>query len=155
MAKSMKTAGFAALAAIILIFVSGCSYHFSARVSGVFLPSQRPILGYARSGNEREGGQLLLGSLEKQECKGSYELSSKGISVFGVALKDQRYGGTIYCLDGRTGKFEYVSETKGKTGVVTGKIGNENFTVKISGASGLNCDGDQYCIYGVRWSHEN
>jgi hypothetical protein len=154
MARSIKTVSFAALTAIILPFISGCSYYFGARVSGVFLPSQKPILGYVRSGNEREGGLLLLGSLEKQDCEGSYKLSSKGITVFGVALKVQRYGGTIYCLDGRTGDFEYVSETKGRTGLVTGKIGNEMFSVKISDASGLGCNGDEFCIFGVRWSYE-
>ncbi|HEV7318348.1 MAG TPA: hypothetical protein VGO04_07040 [Ensifer sp.] len=134
--------------------LTGCSYLFKSGVEGSFTETGRPLVGYVMSRNEKERGTLNLGSAEKQECKGRYEVSQAGTSVLGLSIKDQVYKGQIYCLDGRVGHFELVSAKKGRTGSIAGEIGGKTFRADLIEQSGNECENDE-CRRGVKWTYES
>ena len=140
--------------AIFAISVSGCSYLFGARVSGSFLGSNRPILGFVRSGNEAEGGVINFGSIAKQECHGHYKVADNGISFLGASIRQRKFLGEIYCLDGRTGIFQFISSDKGRNGIVTGSVGGEAFEIEVKSPLKEGC-GDDKCFWGIDWTYEN
>jgi hypothetical protein len=140
--------------AILAVSLNGCSYLFGAGVSGSFLGTNRPILGYVRSGNEAEGGVISFGSVAKQECRGHYKVADNGISFLGASIRQRKFLGEIYCLDGRTGNFQFISSDKGRNGIVTGSVGGEAFEIKVQTNSKEGC-GDDKCFWGINWTHEN
>ncbi|WP_457587027.1 hypothetical protein [Ensifer canadensis] len=134
--------------------LAGCSYFFKCGVEGSFTETGRPLLGYVTSRNEKVRGTLDLGSAEKQECKGRYEVAQEGTSILGLSIKDQVYRGQIYCLDGRVGHFELVSAKKGRTGSIKGEIGGKAFQADLVEQRGEECDNDE-CRWGVKWTYES
>jgi hypothetical protein len=152
----MKWRASIAITGVVLsaLTLAGCSYLFRSGVAGTYTSTGYPLLGYVTSRNEQAGGTLSLGSAEKQECEGRYEVSRKGTSILGLSIRDQVYRGRIYCLDGRVGTFELVSAKKGRTGVIAGEIGGQKFRAKLIEPIGKEC-GDDDCRWGVRWTYEN
>jgi hypothetical protein len=139
---------------LLLALLSGCSYLFRSGVSGTYPETGKPLLGYVQSTNEDLGGRLLLGSAEKEECQGIYEVAQDGTSIMGLVLRKQIYRGAIYCLDGRTGEFELVSETKGRSGTLTGTVGGQAFQAVMIEPLGKRC-GDDDCRWGIKWTYES
>jgi hypothetical protein len=140
------------LSTIVIVF-SACSYLFSNGVEGRYLSSNRPVLGYVSSRNEKERGEISIGSLEKLECNGDYAVTDPGFSIFGTSIKEQKFKGNIYCSDGRIGTFELVSKTQGQTGIIAGIIGSEAFTANLYEVVNENCSGNEFCRFGVKWNY--
>lgn len=138
---------------VATVLLASCSYLFQSGVQGTYLSTNRPILGYVSSGDERKFGEVSLGSVEKMECQGEYRVSRKGTSILGLSITEQLYKGDIFCLDGRVGSFEFISPTKGRTGVISGDIGGEIFWASLIEPVGENCGG-QYCRWGIKWTYE-
>jgi hypothetical protein len=138
---------------VAAILLASCSYHFTSGVQGTFSSTNRPILGYVSSGDERKFGEVSLGSVENMECQGEYRVSREGISILGLSIKDRVYKGDIFCLDGRVGSLEFISPTKGRTGAISGHIGGETFRANLIESIGEDC-GNDYCRWGIKWTYE-
>lgn len=155
MIMSITPSGLAFLAsfALPMLLLSGCSYLFHGGVKGSYLSNNRSFVGYVSSKAEREYGEISIGTVDKMECQGEYNVSQKGLSVLGLALKKRIYKGEIFCFDGRAGSFELASRSKGETGTIHGTIGAEEFRAKLFQPIAKDCY-DQYCRWGVRWTYE-
>ncbi len=153
MSNTPSGLAFLALSALPMLLLSGCSYLFHGGVKGSYLSNSRSFVGYVTSRAERQYGEISIGTAEKMECQGRYEVSQKGLSVLGLALKKRIYEGEIFCLDGRAGSFELASRSKGETGTIHGTIGGEEFKAKLYRSVGKDCY-DDYCRWGVKWTYE-
>ena len=150
----MGRTGITRIVAIIasgVLGISGCSYHYSQAFEGYFVESGRQIVGYVESGFAYSGS-FGLGTLERQECEGNFEVSKVGKTLFGIRLTNTVLDGHIACLDGRFGNVHLVSQGQGRSGQMS-EVGGEAFQATMIVGDG-NCF-DGHCGSGPHWTYEN
>jgi hypothetical protein len=117
-----------------------------AGFNGTYEKSALPLYDIIQfqTGSVERGG-FSLGSSQKEECQGDFRAASlKGV-----------FRGKLYCLDGRSGEFEFVSAWPARgepVGEVTGRVGSDRFRAKISNGK-KKCDGGHLCQFGVTWEY--
>jgi hypothetical protein len=119
-----------------------------AGFSGTYEQSALPLYGIIqfKTGSVESGG-FSLGSPQKEECQGDFlAASQRGV-----------FNGKLYCLDGRSGEFEFVSDwpVRGEpSGEVTGRVGSDRFRAKIADGK-KKCEGGHLCQFGITWEYND
>lgn len=126
---------------------------YGAGFKGAYMQSGRAVFGEIMfSTGSVEYGRLTIGSSTSEECQGSFGVVKKASSLYGLASRAGVFRGELYCLDGSSGNFEFVSVwpvSGGPDGKVTGQIGDEQFQAEIS--NGLSSTGRHVGQFGVVW----
>lgn len=134
---------------------------FSAGFIGAYDKSSRPLFGEIQFGTGSvEYGRLSLGSASREECRGEFRVVRRPSSFFGISGRAGVFRGKLYCLDGRSGEFEFTSAwpVQGDAdGVVTGKVGADRFRAELSAGKQVasstrkNACYGNLCQFGVSW----
>jgi hypothetical protein len=129
----------------------GDTWYFADFV-GNFDGSDHSVYGEINFGYTPNGGGVTVAGSEQLQCQGELKRTKAGTSIFGSTLSESVYQGELRCRDGRSGRFELVSDPMNwgykekKQGMITGQIDGDSFQAKIVDLDRSKCSGN-FCQF--------